>query len=359
MATPRGTAAPDERAAPGGSAAPCRPAGAIAGPAARLLLALLIAIHVCIPAARAGEETPEEAEVLTNETIVRLVMHETPASTIVLRIRREPSRFDVQPEILSELREAGVPEEVIREMVAAAAKSRRPRPAEAPQTPATGAAAPTPGTVEIDFDDDPALGPAANSVMMPEKLERKGSLRGPVPAEMAFAVVCTDPTHVPDDWEHKTHLDESFMRHKLLFLHEGQEAATGKGEKGMVFVPHPASWSFPAEPGLHRGIISFVVRMAGDERYTPVAAAEFDSLEVRAGEITRVHLRVRTLSRSLPPKGKGGEAKLPDDSYVSIGTVGRERKGLVPSVEVEKVDPPAPPEPAAEPSASDPPASGT
>lgn len=300
-----------------------------------VLLGLLI-LQLPSGPARAGEEDAAPGAVLTNESVVRLIMGGTPPSEIISRIRREPSRFDVEPEILAELREAGVPADVMREMIAAAAKARRDAPADPPPGPQ--------GSIEMIFEDDPNLGPAANSVMAPEKLPRPGSLRDPLPVELAFAVICVDPTHVPEAWEHKTLLDGSFRRHRVLFFREGQEPAAGKGEKGMEFAPHPPSLSFPADAGLHRGIVAFAARLSGDERYTFFAGAEFDGLEVRAGETTRVHLKVRTLPRGRVKDEKGGDAKLPDDAFVSIGTVGEDRKGLASSVEIVKVDPPAAPD---------------
>src|SRR2546428_14022813 len=77
--------------------------------------ALRIALVLLILAPRAPSAGDEE-EGLTNEDVVRMVANGTTEEEILHAIGSSRARFDLEPDILLELRRAGVPERVLRAM---------------------------------------------------------------------------------------------------------------------------------------------------------------------------------------------------------------------------------------------------
>jgi hypothetical protein len=293
-----------------------------AGPAGAILLlaaALLLAA--------------DEAEVLTNEDVVRMAASGMPAERIVERIAASDCRFDVAPDMIEELRLAGVPETVLDAMVA---KARSSGPPPAP-TPAPAAA----GRVEIVFEDAPDGPPEASSALFPTRLSRRGSLRDPVPVQVALGVLCTDSVHAPDAWMRRTPMDEEFPRHHVLFFREATAPASGRLRKGYVYLAHPPAWSFEAEPGRHSGIVVVALRAPGViEAYSASVTAPFEGLLVESGRRSRIRVRLRAPSAA--PRIAGGEVTLPDPSFASLGTIESADPDLRSRLEVVGVDPPAP-----------------
>src|SRR6058998_1172832 len=106
--------------------------------------ALRIALVLLILAPRAPSAGDEE-EGLTNEDVVRMVANGTTEEEILHAIGSSRARFDLEPDILLELRRAGVPERVLRAMrERQAVSSAVPAPAPSPVALAKG-------RVELEF----------------------------------------------------------------------------------------------------------------------------------------------------------------------------------------------------------------
>src|SRR5262245_21152809 len=152
-----------------------------------LMAAAVAAVAVCHALAAAQ---PAAARALTNEDIVRMTAAGTPAEAIVKAIQEAPTTaFDLDPDVVDELRRAGVADVVIETM-------RRAQPA-APAVP-TPTAAPE-GKLVLVFEGNRSK-PYTWTVVAPVKDGQGGKV------SLAFFALCLDPTHVPNQWQTLTPL---------------------------------------------------------------------------------------------------------------------------------------------------------
>ena len=288
--------------------------------------------------AAAGQQgsSPSENSPLTNVDVVRMVASGMPVERILDRIASSPAAFDVEPEILEELRFAGVPGPVLEAMIAKSRKEKAPAPA--PPPPARSV-----GWIEVVFQDDPEKTPAANSAAAPAVVADPNDAASKKKVELAFFLICRRSTHAPDHWDAATPLSREVGRHEVLFFQAASAPAEGEKEEDLVYLPHPPLWRFEAEAGSHAGVIGVAARAEGTEKYLPVALAEIPTLVVEAGRTTRVTLSLR--SRIQAAAGRGREAH-EATRFRHLGTVGRRRGQVTTTIEVLSVSgPEAPPPP--------------
>jgi len=270
---------------------------------------------------------------LGDDDVVRMVASGMSEARVLERILGSPGRYDLSPEMLVELREAGISEAILDAM------RRKPIPPAAAPAPATES---TPkGWIEVVFDDEPGRSAAENSVVAPATAHGD-ALKGETPVELAFAVTCSQPAHVPDQWHTLSPLGASPGRHEVLFF-EASTAPVADRHKGgpLVYLPHPPRWRFEAAAGHHRGLLLVAARLKGDSRYTVTAAESYDDLEVKEGEVTRLELRIR----SERPRG-GGDPAHPVTSSRGLTNIGTtaETIGLWPvTIKLLQAHPPEPP----------------
>lgn len=191
-------------------------------------------------------------------------------SQIIRAIREAPATsFDLDPEVVAEMRAAGVIDAIIEVMT----QVQRDRSSASQTAPAA-----TEGTIDLIFESEPGSAKAA-------------ALRLP-PVEIAFYLLCLDPTHVPDYWQGKTPLTEGFPRHHLLWFQQAppREEADGRGK-----APPPRPLLFPgpttirAEAGDHPIEVGLAVR--DDKKiWQPLAAAQA-TIQIKPAESTRLVVR--------------------------------------------------------------------
>lgn len=99
-----------------------------------------------------GTTAPDNPKSLTNSAIIEMVKAGIPADIIVLKISGSDSHFDTDASALIALKQAGVPDEVIRAMVSPARK-----PAAQASVPASAVAAPAAAEGSLDLHDGTPL----------------------------------------------------------------------------------------------------------------------------------------------------------------------------------------------------------
>jgi hypothetical protein len=295
---------------------------------------ILLLLLLSVPAAFAS---PGEAEPLTNEDVVRMVLAGVPEGRIVERIRDSHAAFDVEPDMLAELRRAGVPDGVIAAMVEKGRSSTSPHDLAAPLP------SPSPGWIEMAFDIDPRMDAASNSVVVPEQVQvlEEGGEKRMVPVALAFVLLCTVPTHAPDHWADRTRVEASFGRHREVFFSEATTPV--EGESPYVFLDHPASWRAEAAPGIHSGAVGVAVKPGDQGKYLAMFTIGYEDLEVEAGKVTRMILEVRSPgSKRRSRRGFMGKAPREGNPLRDSLTLGDPR--LRPTLRILGIEAPAEPE---------------
>ncbi len=248
---------------------------------------------------------------MTNEDVVKMTARgDTPEEIIQMIEQAVAVDFDLDPEIVAELRTAGVAPSVMQAMMRAQKKSPPARPG-APRSL---------GAIELIFEKDARAAESKNTAVMfaQDWNDRKVSL--------AFYVYCLDSLHVPDMWQAATPLASNFPRHHLLWFHEeiAPHKHTRRGDLVALRLPDRAS--VPAEEGTHPLGVGVAAR-AGDLPWERLAETEA-TIEVMPGRPSRLTVRVKT-------RGTGW-----------LGTTARGAPGI--TVQIVAMDPPAavaPPDP--------------
>jgi hypothetical protein len=247
---------------------------------------------------------------MTNEEVVKMTARgDTPAEIIQAIEDAVAVDFDLDPEVVAELRKAGVDESVTRAMMRAQKKSPAARPG-APKLL---------GSIELIFEKDARAAGTKNTAVMfaQDWNDRKVSL--------AFYIYCLDSLHVPDMWQAATPLASSFPRHHLLWFHEeiAPHKHTRRGD--LVALQFPDRVTVPVEEGTHPLGVGVAAR-AGDLPWERMAEAAA-TIQVMPGRPSRLTLRVKTRGTGL------------------LGSTARGTPGI--TVQIVAMDPPAvaPPDP--------------
>lgn len=230
-----------------------------------------------------GAATPvfaaDAVAAMTNEDVVRMVSEHRPNDEIIRAIRSaDRTAFDLDPDMLTELRRAGVPDPVIETMT----QTQRARTPADP-TPAVDAQAI--GSLELVFVKPPGGGlPGGTAVALAKDWnDRQVSL--------AMFVYCFDPLHVPDLWQLKTPL-KTFPRHHLLWFHEETRPWRDNRRGGMVYLDLPEKTLIEAAAGVHT-IELGVASRAGELDWTMLAGAQA-TIEVKPGMVSRLVIQVKS-----------------------------------------------------------------
>jgi hypothetical protein len=226
------------------------------------------------------------AAAMTNEDIVRMTMKGIPAVEIIDAIHSAPSTaFDLDPDVVQELMEAGVQAAVIEAMRRAGA------PASPSPAPTVAAALPrVPVTLHLmkpgkSADQPPVEGPPR--VEVPAHVPEGKAIRA------AFFLMCTDPRHVPDGWT-ASPLAQGLPRHHLLWIADklvaegappAGEAARPTGEKSgggggprVLTLELPATVTLQLDAGSHPIVLGLALRLGDDPWMTAGVAEGFLSL---------------------------------------------------------------------------------
>jgi len=241
--------------------------------------------------AAAGEESPGEGPPLTNEEIVRLVITGTPEASILRTIDRRPAAFDLDPEVITEMRRAGVGAAVIDAMRRRQAAMPRAPIAPLPETPAA-----TRGTLEIVFETDPDNDtPASRSAIalrsLPPTMRRPGGLEVAEYRDMALAILCTTTDHVPDHWDTRSPVAGP-PRHELILFTPGSGTARDRGFE-ILYLDRQDRYSVEVPAGQHDIQIAAAGQQSGSGTWR-VVAIDGARLTVLPGLTTRVRVKAHS-----------------------------------------------------------------
>ncbi len=179
---------------------------------------------------------PAPAPPLTNEDVVRMLVAGASREEVLEAIHTREVAFDLSPEMVAELRLAGVPEEIVAAMQA---RERLERARRAPGPPER------PAVPQAFLQLEEATGRQTVSLRLPRELPPAAAqalqLQGEDVAieDAALFVVCLTPEHVPDYWRNASPLGRDFTsmpRHRMLAFLAGARA----DRKGQLELALPA-----------------------------------------------------------------------------------------------------------------------
>jgi len=237
------------------------------GPALRVAAAtvLLALVFTGLPA-----ET-ELTAVMTDEDVVLMFVQGLSADDLIAEIvRREPD-FDVSPEMLDELRSAGLPASVIEAMVR---RQHETEPAPVAEEVPEETAGPPVLRILLDpdrpADDRPVLTlPVAVHPALASEWRLDDAPESRVFADIAIYLACRTPEHVPDHWRSHSPLGRDFdsmPRHRLIEFVAGARKV-GEKNKARLELDVPASIEFVLDPGVpHDLLLGVAVQVAGRYR---------------------------------------------------------------------------------------------
>jgi hypothetical protein len=179
-------------------------------------IALLLLLTVA-----GADERPPSSQLLTNEDIVRLVVNGTSERVILEEIAARPVDFDLDEGVVVELRLVGVNDRLIeamrvrqRDMSATAGEDDAPSGSENHRSPV--------GYVVVVLGDGQAATEEDDSTpfairALPEGVKRPPGMEVGRVSDLALAVLCRTPDHVPDHWDIRSPIEQA-PRHGVLFF---------------------------------------------------------------------------------------------------------------------------------------------
>lgn len=258
-----------------------------------LLMPFVAAVALLLWAAAVVAEEPP----LTDEDIVRLFVSGSGTQELCALIRASAVEFDLSPEMLEELRFAGLPDEVIRAMVERQAQQ------DETESPERAAEADDAGTVQPRLRV--VINPKKERTGEPQALRMLDAIEprvveawqlGPQVRQftgLALFLTCRTADHVPDHWRSRSPLGRDFRsarRHRvLLFLPEASRVPAGKfreqmsklallpGEReslpdlGVLELEIPLSMEVELAPGTVHDLTLGIAVQAGGRYYVAVS----------------------------------------------------------------------------------------
>ncbi|MGH9748993.1 MAG: hypothetical protein ACRD6R_03590 [Candidatus Polarisedimenticolia bacterium] len=228
---------------------------------------------------------------LGNEDIVRMVMAGTAEKAILERLAANPADFDLRPEILIELRRAGVGDRILEAMRRRQAAMPRvepalPEPADTPPVPT--------GTLEIRFEAGEERAPLAERTAvalksLPPRLAARGGQEVATMTDMALVVLCLTPGHIPDHWDLRSPLTAGTLPHEMLLFRAAAAVDKRHGFE-ILYLAREDRYELPLPEGDHRIRVGAAGKQAGSGTWRLLESDE-TRLAIRAGAVTRVTLR--------------------------------------------------------------------
>lgn len=271
--------------------------------AAGLAAAGVVVAMLANPAAAtamAREDSPGDGPPLTNEEIVRMVITRSPETTIIETIARRPAAFDLDPEVVEEMRRAGVSATILDAMRRRQAEMPQAQPAPQPQAPAAAR-----GTLEIVFETDPGDDtPASRSAIalrsLPPTMRRPGGLEVAEYRDMALAILCTTTDHVPDHWDIRSPVAGP-PRHEMILFAPGSGTARDRGFE-ILYLDRKDLYNAEVPAGRHDIQIAAAGQQSGSGTWRFVAI-DGARLMILPGLTTRVRVKAHSRVRGSSLKG--------------------------------------------------------
>jgi hypothetical protein len=241
---------------------------------------------------------------LTNEDIVRLVVHGTSEAAILREIAARPPDFDLEPGVIVELERVGVSGAIIEAMrrrQLEAGGGSGPPAAAAPGSPP---AAPPPaaddaadrGTLLVRLAV-PARDGKSEDVFaiaaVPKGAPRPDDGESGLVTDLALVLACTTATHVPDHWDTRTPL-EGAPRHELLSFRPGSHHRKQHGFD-LLALDRVEPGPIRLAAGRH-AILAGLAGRHGSGAWRLVAS-DSEVVEIAAGATVRLRLDARSALR--------------------------------------------------------------
>ncbi|HJQ99816.1 MAG TPA: hypothetical protein VJ826_15985 [Candidatus Polarisedimenticolaceae bacterium] len=177
-----------------------------------------------------GAVVADPAAPLTNQEIVQMVAAGTPETEILAAIDARPPAFELDDDMVAELKLAGVGPKILEAM----------RARQAAAHPAPVVERPRKGMIHVKVELDGASTikvPPEASMDLAELLHLPAAIADRDVKDLAVYLACTTTFHVPDQWRSKTPLGRDMSatpRHEILAFVAGD---TPTGQKPRLDVP--------------------------------------------------------------------------------------------------------------------------
>ena len=276
-------------------------------PAARRALrvaaaAVLLAVAARVPPAAAATTPAREPlrPPLTNEDIVRLVVHGTDEEVILKEIASRPPAFDLDPGVVVELQRVGVSATIIEAMRLRQGSVARPQPGGATGAGKTGPSGESPPPVAVPTGSlEIAFAPSADGkpveifavATMPKGAPRPEKTEIGAVSDLAIAILCTSGDHVPDHWDTLTPLAGA-PRHELVLFRPGSHRYTDKGFELLALDRLPVG-PVPLAAGHHALLVGLAGKQTGTGDWRLIAMATI-KVDIADGKTTRLLLDARS-----------------------------------------------------------------
>lgn len=253
----------------------------------RVLLGLAAAALVGMVLRAAAQSPPPP---LTNEDVVRLLEAGTPVAAVLERIRSNPPAFDLTPEIVEELRQAHVPEEILRAMRERQESLPSPAPGGAEEE---GVEPRVHVVMRIESESAERHRSPAARLEIPARLDPATAAKlgiedaedSPPVEDVALFLACITPEHVPDGWKFGSPLARDFPRmprHEMLaFISKASlEGAPNRPKEAprSVVLAIPPSLEAEVTPGAsHDWYFGVAILAGGRWRVIASASTRLDS----------------------------------------------------------------------------------
>lgn len=243
-------------------------------------LACLLLLHAAVADGRPTDRP------LTNEDIVRLVVNGTAERVILEEIATRPVDFNLEDEIVVELRLAGVSERVIEAMRQRDIAGRPTGDGTAPRWADGGGPS---GSVVVELVVDPEGDDSLPFAItaLPHGVEQVPGAEAGRVTDLAIAVLCRTPDHVPDHWDIVSPIEEAPRHGVLFFQPSSRPDKIAKFE--VLRLAMTATPPVPVAAGRHSLIVALAGRSAGSGAWH-LLASDPVTVDVEAGSTVRIPL---------------------------------------------------------------------